>query len=177
MKEALTTIIVFLMMFIVVLFMHSCEADAWTIENTFGGLTYHIWNQDNIAERYSNKISDNGQLIFTGLIGIGSSDGRDNFNMFVGQNSVGDIMFGGTYAYLFETGILKYGPIAGFYLQNDDNFLKRGIVPYSIGYGIVPIIGMEVSVKILTFDHRFVRLNTLISPAIINETISLGMEL
>jgi len=177
MKEAITTVIVFLIMIMAALTVFSCEADAWTIENTFGGLTYHIWNQDNIAERYSNKISSNGQLIYTGLIGIGSSDGRDNFNMFVGQNSIGDLMFGGTYAYLFESGIIKYGPIAGFYLQNDDNFLKKGIAPYSIGYGIVPIVGMEVSIKILTFDNRFVRLNTVISPVIINETISLGMEL
>lgn len=147
------------------------------VEGTFGGLSYHLFNPDNVSERFSNKISNNGQLIYTGLMGIGYHKCHSITKVFIGQNSIADTIYGGTYSYTWDKGILRYGPIIGFYQQNNDNFANRGIKPYSIGYGIVPIVGGEFSLRLLTFENQYVRLNTIVSPVLINETIGWGIEL
>lgn len=156
------------------LFSITCNADSF--ENTFGGLTYHLDNSDGVASKFSNKIGD-GQLIYTGLIGLGYVHNRNNYRVFVGQNSIGEFIYGGTYSYLVDFYFIDAGPIFGFYQQNDDKFYDKGIKPFSIGYGIVPIIGMEFSFKLLTFSNKYIKLNTVMTPALINETLSLGVEL
>lgn len=155
----------------------SSKSHAASIENSFGGLTYHVFDIGGVSQRFANKISSDGRLIYTGLIGFGFTDNHDNYRLFMGQNSVGEFMYGATYSYTWEYGILKYGPIIGFYQQNDEKFLERGIKPFSLGYGIVPVVGGEFSIKILTFGDKYIRLNTVVTPAIINETIMLGSDL
>lgn len=159
------------------IFLFSVQAQATAIENTFGGLTYHVFDPDGISNRFANHVSSDGRLIFTGLVGFGLVDGRDNYRLFMGQNSVGDFIYGATYSYNWEWSIIKYGPIIGFYQQNDEKYLARGIQPFSLGYGIVPVIGGEISIKLLTFDDKYIKLNTVITPVIINQTIILGVEL
>lgn len=177
MKQAFSGLIIITIMLVTLLFVFSCEVKAMTFENTFGGLTYHIMNPDNVGQLYSNKISSDGRLIFTGLVGLTFSENNDNFNMFLGQNSIGDLIAGWTYAYMWEWKAVKYGPTLGLYLQNDENFIKKGIRPFSFGCGLVLILGAEISIKVLTIDKKFVRLNTVITPVLVNETISLGVEL
>lgn len=151
------------------------NAHSAVIESTLGGLTYHLTNSD-VGKKYSNKISSNGQLIYTGLLGIGLVNDHSTYNVFIGQNSIAENIYGITYSYTWNLGILNYGPIVGFYQQNDDKFDDRGIKPFSIGYGIVPIIGGYVGLKLLTLEDKYIKLNTVITPVLINETISLGIE-
>ena len=152
-------------------------SSALSLENTFGGLTYHLWNGDGVAEKYSNKLNSEGTLIFTGLIGIGLSEDHETYRIFMGQNSIADIIYGATYSYTWKIGPVKAGPILGAYVQNDNNFRAKGITPFSLGWGIVPIIGIEASIKVLTFGDNYIRLNTIITPVLVNETLSLGVDL
>lgn len=153
------------------------NSQAAEVETTFGGLSYHLFNPDNVSERFSNKISNNGQLIYTGLMGVGYHNDHTTLRVFIGQNSIADTIYGATYSYNWDWGILRYGPIVGFYQQNDERFADRGIKPYSIGYGIVPIVGGEFSIRLLTIENQYVRLNTIVTPVMINETIGWGIEL
>lgn len=174
MKKTLVSIII--MILLTLLFQQMAKADS--IETVFGGLTYHLMNPDGVADGYANKISSDGTLIYTGLIGIGLSKNNWNARIFIGQNSIGDQIFGSMVSYTWKYKILELGPVVGFYQQDDSKFLAKGIMPFSIGFGIVPIVGGELSAKILTFDDdKYIKLTTIITPVIINQTISLGMEL
>jgi len=155
------------------------SASATSIETTFGGLTYHTMNPDNVANGYANKISNDGRLIYTGLLGVGLLEGNWAERFFIGQNSIGDQMFGSTLSYTWEIDrIFRIGPVVGFYQQDDSKFYAKGIIPFSLGFGIVPIVGFDFSAKILTFDeNKYIKLNTIITPVIINETISFGLDL
>lgn len=156
---------------------HSC-AKAASIETTMGGLTYHLWNPQGINSEFSNKISGDGSLIFTGLLGIGVVDEHYTYRVFIGQNSIGEQMFGSMVSYTWEMGRFRAGPVFGFYDQDDGKFLKKGIQPFSLGFGIVPIIGAEVSAKVYEFDdNKYIKLNTIVTPVILNETISFGADL
>jgi len=156
----------------------SLQAKAESIEATFGGLTYHLINHDEVSELFANKIGDSGKLIYTGLLGFGLSSDHYTYRMFVGENSIGEFMFGSTVSYTWKLSVFRLGPIVGFYNQDDSKFIAKGIKPFSFGFGIVPIIGADLSMKLLTFDeNKYVKLNTIITPVVINQTISLGMEL
>lgn len=156
----------------------SFMAKADSIETVFGGLTYHLQNTDGVDSLLSNKISNDGRLIYTGLLGIGLSSNNWNARIFVGENSIAEPIFGSTLSYTWKFGPFGLGPAIGFYQQDDSKFLAKGISPFSVGFGIVPIVGAEFSAKLLTFDNnKFIKSNTLITPVIINQTISIGLEL
>ena len=167
-------LIVQLIIIALLLFVAKCDADSF--ENTFGGLTFHLDNSNGVGNKYSNKIGD-GQLIYTGLLGLGYIHGHNNYQGFIGQNSIGEFIYGGTYSYLIDFSVIDAGPIVGFYQQNDDKFYEKDITPFSLGYGVVPIVGIELTAKVIKFRDKYIKLNTVITPILINETIGLGVEL
>lgn len=178
MKSLFATLFFISLIYLAVLLILTLNAEGASIENTIGSLTYHTSNIGNVSERFSNKINSDGRLIYTGLLGLAYIEDESKYQVFVGQNSIADIIYGVSYTYnVFKSDIIEAGPIVGFYQQNDDKFIEKGIQPYSLGHGIVPILGGELSIKVLTFDEKYIKLNTVVTPVIINETLSFGVEL
>lgn len=177
MNEFKARILLILLLFLFGLYSMKSKADS-SIETVFGGLTYHLQDENNVNSLYSNQISNNGSLIYTGLLGIGLSQNNWNGKVFIGENSIAQPIFGAMLSYTWKFGIFRLGPLIGYYQQDDNAYYAKGISPFSVGFGIVPLLGAEFSAKILTFDDdKYVKLNTVITPVIINETVSIGMEL
>jgi len=174
MKQLLITITIILMLLFLAL-----TLKAASLETTFGGLTYHTMNPDGVANGYANKISSDGTLIYTGLLGVGLVNGNWTGRVFIGQNSIGDQIFGSTISYTWELNSrLRLGPVIGYYQQDDSKYILKGIKPFSLGFGLVPIVGAEFTAKILTFDdNKYIKLNTILTPVLLNETISFGVDL
>lgn len=156
----------------------SSKSHAASVEMTFGGLTYHTIIFDDVSQSFNNKISSDGRLIYTGLLGVGLVNDHLTARVFIGQNSIGDEMFGSTLAYSWDLSRrIRLGPVLGFYQQDDMKYILKGIKPFSLGFGIVPIVGAELNIRVYQFENNYISLNTVITPVIINETISLGIEL
>ena len=160
----------------------SLQSSADSMEIIGGSLTYHIIG-DNF-ENFSNKLSSNGRLIDNPLYGIQYTieNGAyyESLALFSGDNSVGTQILGVKAAKGIKIGNIYFGLAFGAYEQDNTEFSNRGIVPFQVGKigttGIVPIFGGEVNYKIELGKDIFVKINNVISPILINTTLSLGMS-
>ena len=161
----------------------STMGHADSLEIIGGGVTYHIID-NGTSNLYANHISNDGRLIFTGLMGIGYNhyfgDNYASFRTFVGENSVANPIVGymGSYGWAINKG-LDIGIVVGGYFQDDIAYQQKGIVPFSLGGGhsaLVPVVGAEINFKVMLSSDKFIKFNNIISPVITNHTISFGVN-
>lgn len=115
-------------------------------------LTSHLFNTCSLGNRYENQVADCGKIINNKLIGFSNSLGDDlQGRVFIGENSVGSWMFGGSYTYIGNKEGFDYGPVLGGYIQDTREFKTRRIMVAGDinGYvGLKMIIGGEAQYKV-----------------------------
>lgn len=150
-----------------------------------GGLTYHVFNPNGVADHFEHKVDSTGQLISNPMIGFRrvTITGVEYTSVvyFGGENSIGEAMAGAAYSSGFIVDSWRLGLIAGVYFQDNDKFLDRGIQPIYLiphpGIGPTPVLGAEVT-KTWNVDHDvYILFNSLLSPIILNATVGIGWRL
>ncbi len=167
------------------LFFHGfCKTNSIKFEYSFGFATLHYYNPGGKFLSYKGAVTEDGNLILNPIIGMKLSFEKSLFNngvsFFSGLNSVGGFMIGGFY----EAGIkifkdhLYINGISGFYIQSDSEYRNYGYVPFKLfllgDTDIVPIIGINFSFKLDISKYLFIKLNSLVTPILINFSISFG---
>jgi len=156
-----------------------------SFETIGGGVTYHLI-ADGASSQYQTKWSQDGKLIFNPLFGIqynfDESEVYQTVRLFEGSNSIGKQIYGGTYSVGLRTNQLYLGFLLGTYFQDDNEFTKLGIEPYSVhnehGWSAVPLMGLEANIFLVHFDgNKYLKLNNIITPVLTNHTLSLGIDL
>lgn len=156
-------------------------SQARTLEVIGGGLTYHLWGYS--YPDYVGKLIDDGSLIANPLVGVGytneDASSYASYKVFFGDNSLGYPIGGFTTGHGVRLGRWHLGLVIGGYLQDDDEYFNRGIVPFSLTTGraaFVLIGGVEANYDIPLNDKCFLRINNLITPALTNHTLSFGFS-
>lgn len=156
-----------------------------TLELVGPGLTMHVIDNDGVSAKYSNKISDNGRLIYTPQLGLRRTHvdkfgTYDSLVVFAARNSIGSPIYGGfgatgaEFFHFFDAGL-----IYGGYIQNNNDFRAQGIEPFSMTgntNAFVPLLGIELNVKFSLDNNVFLGLNNLITPIITNSNLSVGYK-
>lgn len=168
---------------LIILLLFSFSSFADSIELIGGSFTYHLLADDTTAQYFSNKISSDGKFIRTPLIGVAyntidTDGGFLTYIVFTGQNSFSQPMTGG----LVESGGIyghwNIGGVIGLYEENMIDWQAIGAVPFYIGVagntGFVPVLGIAVNYQIPLSKAMFFKFNNIISPLLINNSISLG---
>lgn len=165
------------------LFLISCTTQASTssFEAIGGSITYHVIDNTG-SSQYQNKLSSDGRLIFNDLLGIRyiSQDSYTYWSTsaFTGSNSIDSYITGAILSYGLTNRNLYIGTVLGGYVQDDDAFRNHGIDPYRMtefgNTGLVPIIGIEINYKIDFTSKYYLKINNILSPVILNTSLSLG---
>lgn len=162
------------------------ESHADTFEMVGGGATYHLLGANSAAaQQFDNKWSNDGRLIGTPLIGarVIREDGMEyaSSTVFAGHNSVGAPITGYTYSYGGIFGNWYSGIILGIYMQDAAPFLDRGVNVWGLYLGnrmmLMPIGGLEVDYKIPLDKNVYIKLDNIVSPAMINNLVSFGWNI
>lgn len=163
--------------FLIILTGLTAKADL-NFEMIGGGLTNHLWNDGETSRLMSNKLFNDGRWVYTPLFGLGLELVKDetftSIKSFEGLNSVGSQIWGLTVSRGHQFKYVELGGILGAYVQNDNDFYNRGLVPFSIGNGLVPIVGAEINFKVDLNKDYYIKLNNVITPVITNHTLTLG---
>lgn len=162
----------------------TAQASDKSLELVLGGVTFHVMGDDDVSSLYSNKLSNNGRLIATPTLGVRYTRSPDvtyeSAAIFIGTNSVGERIYGATASYGLKLENLELGLIGGGYIQNNNDFYAKGIIPYSLTDGtnaLVPIFGIELNYRIRLGESTFLGINNILSPVITNHNLSLGFDL
>lgn len=174
-----------IVLFLILLLSSKAHAEDHYREVLAGGLTYHVFDPDNVSEVNSNKISKDGRLIANPLLGYRSvdTDGLDYTSMlsFVGVNSINQPIFGAAASIGIAGDFGRIGFIGGAYMQDNRKFLDKGVQPFTLipgsGWGPTPLLGVEYIHKIDLSNKTYLMLNTLISPIILNASIGIGWRI
>ena len=153
-------------------------------EYLFGSLTQHFINFDGVSEKYDNKVSADGTLIANPIAAyrLIKTEGvsYDSTTYFAGQNSVGELMGGAMFNTGYNVGCMRLGALAGAYVQDNKKFTDRGLVVFSMPidrYGIVPVVGVEVSFIGRLNKRTYVTLVNIITPILATSTVGIGFDL
>lgn len=161
-------------------------ANATNYNEVIGGsLTYHIFDPNDQGLNYSNRVDSTGALIQNPLLGYRqvhqSGSEYTSQTVFTGQNSIGQPMFGMAYSSGFTTGTFRFGTVAGFYFQDADAMLKRNVTPIYIiphpGWCPSPVLGLEFIKTVEFSNDRYLILNGLVTPILLNATVGIGWRL
>jgi len=146
------------------------------------GVTFHVID-GGVSNLYSNKLSNDGRLIYTAQLGlryVSSEDfGYSSIGIFRALNSVGSPITGAIYGYGISMTNLNVGFVAGGYIQNNNDFYARGIQPFTLFGGtnaLVPLVGFEINMKIPISKRTFIGFNNILSPVITNHNMSIGIK-
>ena len=152
----------------------------------FGSYSYHLRGDPESFGKLSNKVSSDGRLIANGMLTYKNTKtgkfGYASSAAFIGQNSVGTLMTG----YMGAVGALvtknlQIGFIMGAYVQDNTEFMRREIknsmalFPNS-AISVVPLAGVEINYKVPLNKKLFLKVNNIITPAVTNHTLSIGVE-
>ena len=165
------------------IFLLSVTANATVLsyEVTGGGLIYHPTVDSEAAKLFPDTLSSDGRLMYRSLLGVGGHAYYENryesLHVFFGKNSINEPMAGGLYGNGWHWRNLNAGFICGAYMQDDDNFKRYGLHPFSVGAGIVPVVGLEVSPRVRIGEDLWLKLNNILTPVITSHSLSLEWEL
>lgn len=171
-------------LFLALMMISSIASAEYSLELIGGGLTYHVID-NGAASQFSNKLSNDGRLIYSPTIGLKILNRPGDYSyksaaIFRGLNSVGSPMTGGILATGLAIGPFNLGFVIGGYVQNNEDFRARGIQPYSV-FGntnaFVPIAGVEGNVRIPLGEKTYLGINNILTPIITNHSLSLGYRL
>lgn len=169
----------FLFAVILLIAMKACQfRQANADQLVIGGLTYHVINADSISHMYKGCIIKPCALIYTPLIGYRFEEHDRDWYMahtpFIGGNSIHQPIAGFLWSFGGILGDHKLGLAQGLYLQDDNKFIKKGIIPFSISQGgsvgVVPILGLEHQYRL---SEKFFT-SSVLSPIIMN--VSIGYQ-
>lgn len=154
-----------------------------SLELLGGGITYHVLDYG-ASSKYSNKISNDGRLIYTPMLGLRITNIPGNYSyssaaIFRGTSSIGSPIYGGLLSSGLAISVFQVGFGFGGYIQNNEDFRAKGIQPYSfIGNtnALVPLVGIEANVRYPLSDKLFLAFNNLLTPVITNHYLSLGLK-
>jgi hypothetical protein len=172
----------YLFIFLSLLSIQSFASDS--LELLGPGVTWHVID-DGASGLYSHKLSSDGRLVYTPMIGIRKTSISDqnvynSLSLFTAQNSIGSPIYGGMGATGLQLfGVFDAGFVFGGYIQNNQDFQRLGIVPFSATGGenaFVPLMGLEFNVKIKLDKNAFLGINNTITPIITNHNISFGIN-
>lgn len=158
-------------------------AHADSSELVLGGITYHNMQYGDVSERYSNKISHDGRLILTPTLGYGKTQDLPDTEytsetVFLAANSVGGPSPGGLVQWGLRSHNLQAGLALGAYAQDDTEFRKRGIAPFTCvevgSVGLVPLGGIALNYQVELAKRFFLKINNIFSPVITNHSLSIG---
>lgn len=173
------------MKYIIALLLGSA-AYADSFEIIGGGATYHLLGANrSAAEQFDNKWSDDGRLIGTPLLGarVLRENGTEfkARTVFAGHNSVGAPIVGYTYTEGEIVGNWYIGMLVGAYIQDSAPFNDRGIGVWGVYLNnrmmLMPMVGIELDYKIRLDDNVYIKLDNVVSPAMINNLVSFGWNL
>ena len=158
-------------LFLIFLLSPSITLADFTVE--YNLLTAHTWGSCSMGKRYENRVADCGKIINNKLIGI-SQTSADDFKgrFFIGENSVGTLMVGGTFSYIGNEEGFDLGPVFGLYFQDTSMFNERKIDVFGDlngSIGIMPVMGLELQYKV----DRY-KVFSIATPAVIN--IGVGLD-
>lgn len=145
----------------------------YSVEFVEGGLTYHMSSAN---PEYSPKLTKDGALIYSQLQGIKLTQNKYCVTLFTGRNSVDRPIQGMLLSYEWQYKHYYVGPVAGAYIQDNQYFYDQDIEPLTSN-GFIPILGAVVSYRVDLNKNWFFKLNNIISPVILNSTVSIGREL
>lgn len=155
-------------------------------------LTHHWYNTG--AERFANKISDDGKTIGNSLVSFeyirqkhkNKDDKYQKLVVFGGEDSIGTAM-GGFY---YSHGATKYtmngfnvGTLIGMYFFDQDKWTERyhdtsnnsPSFLHEMGvHNVNIIIGLEINYHIKIDDQMFFKINNVITPMITNHGVGIG---
>lgn len=162
--------------FLILLFSQSLFANS--IELITGGLTYHVNSDPEVSERFSNKLTSDGSLIYNQLYGFRYTKNDeilyDSYTFFMGHNSINEQMGGFVYSFGIEIDSITLGFAAGGYYQDSSKFTEKGI-GLLVG-DFMPVFGVELNKKFMINKTDYLKLNSFFSPVIVTETFSVGEE-
>jgi hypothetical protein len=147
-----------------------------TLEISGGTLTLHFPYEFNLTDSsaYKTKISSDGLFIFNPLFGVKLIQETNNIyfgaSIYGGLNSHAYPMVGviGSVGFrVFKDKWLHLGLVVGGYTY----FTPRSTASF------IPVGGVEINAKIPFGKKVFMKVNTLITPLLINESISFGINL
>ena len=159
-------------------------AEGTSVELFTGALTFHFIDQGS-SQMFRNKISKEGRLIYNPMFGIRylTEDPETYFAAaaFAGNNSVG-LPMAGT---LFSMGIKDtsdhyfLGLSGGLYVQDNNKFREHQAIPFKIyetkgGVGFVPIVGLEMGVKVGLWGKTYFKFYNLLTPVVNSSFLLLG---
>jgi len=169
---------------LIILSVWNYNAHSRAIESMYGSLTQHFSKEG--ADRFNTKLNKSGSFIFNPMYGLKSITEDETyysaFGAFVGNNSVGQTMAGATYSGGFKdtTEHVYIGFVAGAYGQSASNFKKAGLiiehVPQIGDTTIVPIIGLELSIKLKLTDKVYIKQNNIVTPTLYTGSMALGIN-
>lgn len=151
-----------------------------------GSLTYHLESSDSGPMPYDHTLTPDHNLIDNPLFGLGYiHEFSDHYywsaKVFGGENSVGQPMAGTDGSFGVRYGGWYIGGVLGGYIQNNKTFESAGVIPVSIAEfgdtGLVPIIGAEFNYRVDLGEKLYFKINSLLTPMLINESLSLGWDL
>lgn len=172
------------MRFLLIIFLFSAFARADDMEIIVGAPTYHLFDFGG-NQFLHPKWTPDGRLIGTPIFGVGAIRDYEEYytslKLFAGNNCVAQPIGGVLVSAGVHINSMYYGVVGGGYIQNDRTFIDAGVEPSSFiefgDYGLVPVIGGEINYRKNLSSRTYLKLNTLITPLLINESLSLGLTL
>lgn len=145
-------------------------------------LTLHTVTSPYARSQFANKVDKEGNLIAPYQLGIALVDNTPtHFTtrlVFMGDNSVGSKLAGAIYQHGKRYNGFELGYAAGAYLQDETEFDRRDVDSFNIGsyhhIGLVPVVGGVVNYRADIDNQVYVKINTIISPIILNAVLSVG---
>lgn len=163
--------------FLVLLLPVVLKADSF--ELMAGSLTYHTLVDHSVTDYFPHKISNDGNLIYNQLYGIGYINNQDlvyqSFRVFAGNNSIEEPMVGGAYSFGFSLKNWDNGLVIGGYFQDGASFSKKINYLWALS-DFIPLVGFEFNYKIMLSDKIFIKINNYLSPIITNHSLSIGQN-
>jgi hypothetical protein len=143
-----------------------------------GLVTIHHTNPNQIDRKFSGCLHASCEAIYNPVLAYRMIEKTkrtyDAYTLLAGVNSIHEPIVGAYYAGGIRRSGYNLGVAMGVYMQNNEKFLQRGIIPFSAGktgpLGIVPIIGVEHQYRLT----KKLFINTLITPVITN--VGLGLQ-
>lgn len=157
---------------------------ATSIESLFGSITQHF--DSGGSDHFRTKLNKSGTLIFNPMYGVKVFNEHEimytSITGFVGNNSVGRLMVGGTYSLGAKvlSDHVMLGGVVGMYGQSDSGFRKSGVIinntPKIGDTSLIPIVGAELNFKLKLTDEVYIKQNNIVTPMLYNANLSLGIQ-
>lgn len=142
-----------------------------------GGITPHYQRPDGVSRKlFCNDLGNNSGVIYNELNSFRYEEKNHSYGLLVGENSYCSPIWGATYSYnILKTDTITSALTAGFYHFDQEGFdFSEGAYFGQIGnFFFVPIVGVEVNVKLYSNKDFKIQLMNLVTPVLSNHSLGI----